>query len=203
MSFIMSIESMRQAYSIYKLGTNFISKTESVIEEIGTTELQAALNSIRDMRISSCPERELNMALTQLRSALQKFDSKSNSYFVSNGLLEKRWKTSLLISICYHILDENDLCSKYHDKTYEDFSDWLEKISEVPIGKLYAKEHNYNVVKQKINSIGLQWNYSHPESHGIFPNLVGENHRRFDEAFFNHKESIKDQYKEVIKRLIH
>ena len=104
MSFIMSIESMRQAYSIYKLGTNFISKTESVIEEIGTTELQAALNSIRDMRISSCPERELNMALTQLRSALQLFDSKSNSFFVSNGLLEKRWKTSFLISLCYYTL---------------------------------------------------------------------------------------------------
>lgn len=97
MSFFISIENMRQAYSIYKLGTNFISKTESVIEEIGTTELQAALNSIRDMRISSCPERELNMALTQLRSALQLFDSKSNSFFASNGLLEKRWKTSFLM----------------------------------------------------------------------------------------------------------
>lgn len=201
MSFLLSIESMRQAYSIYKFSTNFISKTESVIEEIGANELKAALNSIHDMHISNKPERELNMAITQLRSALQNFDSNADNFLVSHKLLEKRWKTSLLISICYHILDENDLCLKYHDKTYEDFSDWLENISQVPVGKIYAKEHNYNVVKQKINSIGLQWNYSHPESHGIFPDLVRENHRRLDEAFFNHKENIKDQYKDVIERL--
>lgn len=203
MSFILSVESMRQAYSIYKFSTNFISKTESVIEEIGANELNAALNSIHDMYISNNPERELNMAITQLRLALQNFDSNAGNYFVSHKLLEKRWKTSLLISICYHVLDETDLSFKYHDKTYEDFSDWLENISQVPVGKIYAKEHNYNVVKQKINSIGLDWNYSCPKSHGIFPDLIRENHRRFDEAFCNHKESIKEQYKEVTNNLMY
>ena len=83
MSFIVSITSMRQAYTIYKLSYSFISKTESVIAEIGGNELNAALKSIQDMRISNYPERELNIALTQLRSALQHFDSKANDFLVS------------------------------------------------------------------------------------------------------------------------
>ena len=162
---------MRQAYTIYKLSYSFISKTESVIAEIGGNELNAALKSIQDMRISNYPERELNIALTQLRSALQHFDSKANDFLVSFKTLERRWKTSLLISICYHILNEDNLSIEYNNKTNEDFSEWLENISNFPIGKLYAKENNYDFVKKTINNIGLTWNYSYPESHGIFPNL--------------------------------
>lgn len=200
MSFIMSIESMRQAYSIYKLGTNFISKTESVIEEIGTTELQAALNSIRDMRISSCPERELNMALTQLRSALQLFDSKSNSFFVSNGLLEKRWKTSFLISLCYYTIHENKLCSQFRQKSELDFSEWLESYSNCGSGKLYWKEEWYDTTKNKVNEIGLLWSYSKPES-TFWGGFSSDNHRNFDKAYTEHKNAIKQQYASIIERL--
>ena len=200
MSFFISIENMRQAYSIYKLGTNLISKTESVIEEIGTTELQAALNSIRDMRISSCPERELNMALTQLRSALQLFDSKSNSFFVSNGLLEKRWKTSFLISLCYYTINENKLCTQFRQKSESDFSEWLENYGYCGSGKLYWKERWYDITKDKVNEIGLLWSYSKPKS-SFWGDFSSENHRKFNKAYAEHKNAIKQQYVSIIERL--
>lgn len=201
MSFFVSIEGMRQAYSVYKIGTSFISKTESVIEEIGTTELQAALNSIRDMRLSKSPERELNMALTQLRSALQIFDAKSKSIFVSYGLLEKRWKTSFLISTCYYAIEEKQLCMQFRLKSESDFSEWLESYSCCGSGKLHLKELWYDKTKDKVNEIGLSWSFSKPERCSFWGCFSSENHRNFDKAYTEHKNAIKQQYASIIERL--
>lgn len=200
MSFLLSIEGLKQAFAIGRFSYNFISKAESVIVEIGKNELNAAINSIRDMRISNNPERELNMAITQLRSALQHFDSKADNFFVSYGTLESRWKTSLLISICYYALGEKDLCIQFRNKTENDFSFWLEEYSHSGSGKLYAKELRYNQVKDTINEIGLSWHSNYPES-SLWGGLSSDNHRRFDNAYKEHKNNVKKQYVEFVHRL--
>lgn len=196
MSFILSIETLRQVGTIYNV-SKFIFSTKSVIEEIGGNEFKAALHSLDDMSRSNNPERELNMAITHLRSALEHFALKSDGLFASYSAMQKRFETALLISLCYKFLSEYALCCQYGDSSIKYFSEWLEAYSYCPSGKLHWKEIYYDRVKDEVNRIGLSWTYSYPES-GFLGGLSDSHHRKFDAELHNHKEQIKQQYNRII-----
>lgn len=200
MSFILSIESLRNAYTVYNIASNFVFATESVIEQIGSNEFNAALRSLNDMKYSSMPERELNMAITQLRTALQHFDSKSNGLFASYGAMKRRFQTALLISVCYNAVHEYNLCEQYRQKSVEYFSIWIEEKGEPAGGKLYAKEFAYDALQSEVNSLGLSWTYSYPAS-GTFSGFSSSHHREFDDLYRRHKDAIKDQYENFTREL--
>lgn len=196
MSFILSIETLKQVGTIYNV-SKFIFATKSVIEEIGGNEFNAALHSLDDMSRSNNPERELNMAITHLRSALEHFASKSDGLLGSITAMQKRFETALLISLCYKILLEHTLCCQYGDSSIKYFSEWLEAYAHCPSGKLHWKEIFYDRVKDEVNRIGLSWTYSYPKG-GFFDFLSDSHHRKFDAEFREHKEQIKEQYNRIV-----
>jgi len=194
MSYILSIEALRNVYTAYRFSSKFIFATEDVIEKIGSNEFNAALRSLKDMRISDNPERELNMAITQFRSSLEHFVSKSQGIFASYNVMKKQFQTALLISICYYCINERALCEQYRALSVNYFSEWLESYSNgCPSGKLYNLEIWYDETKKEVIDLGLSWNYSYPDS-GFFDLFSDKAHRRFREAFRSHKEAIKNQY---------
>lgn len=200
MSFVLSIETLRQVGTIYNV-SKLIFATKSVIEEIGSNEFNAAIHSLDDMPRSNCPERELNMAISHLRSALEHFASKSDGFFWSITAMQQRFETALLISLCYKILSEHTLCCQYGDYSIEYFSEWLEAYSHCPSGKLHWKELFYDRVKDEVNRIGLSWTYSYPEG-GFFDFLSNNHHRKFDAELYRHKELIKEQYKHIVRKIV-
>lgn len=196
MSFILSIEALRQVGTIYNV-TKFIFATKSVIEEIGGNEFNAAIHSLDDMYRSNNPERELNMAITHLRSALEHFASKSNGILRTTTAMRKRFETALLISLCYKVLSEHTLCCQYGDSSIKYFSEWLEEYSNCPSGKLHWKEIFYDRVKDEVNKIGLSWTYSYPKA-GFLDFLSDSHHRKFDSELSEHKERIKEQFNRIV-----
>ena len=200
MSFIVSIETLRHLGSIVNVA-KFIFATKNVIEEIGSNEFNAALHSLDDMSRSNNPERELNMAITQLRSALEHFKSKSLGILGSVSADKQMFQTALLISICYKFLQETILSYKYRDISIKAFSTWLEAYSHCPSGKLYWRELYYDRVKDEVNKLGLNWPYSYPPS-GFFDVFSDKHSRKFNSALTEHKEKIKEQYLLFVTRII-
>ncbi len=199
MSFILTTETLRQLGTIYNV-SKFILATKSVIEEIGGNEFNAAIHSLDDMKMSNNPKRELNMAITHLRAALEHFSSQANGYFGSISAMKQQFETALLIAICYKILSEFALCEQYKKASVQYFSNWLNTYSYCPSGKLHWKEFYYRRTKETVNEIGLSWTYSYPE--GVFFSFLSDSHhRRFDDALKEHTEKIKLQYKDFVDRI--
>lgn len=199
MSFIISIETLRQIGSFVNVA-RFIFATKNVIEEIGGNEFNAALNSLDDMSRSNNPERELNMAITQLRSALEHFKSKSQGVLGSISADKQMFQTALLISICYRFQQETLLSCQYRDISIKAFSTWLEAYSYCPSGKLYWREMYYDRVKDEVNKLGLDWSYSYPSS-GFLSIFSDKHSKKFDSALAEHKEIIKEQYRLFANRI--
>ena len=198
MSFISSIEAFRQVISICNFSKKFIFAAEDVVVQIGANELTAAKNSFYDMKVSKNPHRELNMAITQLRCALQHFDSKRYSCY---GLLddwnamEKCYQTALFISLCYYSEGERVLCEKYGNLSCEYFNEWLDHYHR-PQGKLHAQQMRYDLLKAKVSEIGLYWPYSYPNS--SWNPFSSTDQRSFDIAYEKHKKAIKEQYRSLV-----
>jgi hypothetical protein len=167
-----------------------------VIEEIGSNEFNAALHSLDDMRRSSNPERELNMAITQLRSALEHFISKSEGFLGSLTSAKRMFQTALLISVCYKLINEQALSCKYRDASIEYFSTWLEDYSYCSSGKLHWREMYYDRVKEAVNELGLSWTYNYPPS-GFFSAFSSSHSQKFASALSEHKQKIKEQYYQI------
>lgn len=199
MSFILTTETLRQIGTIYNV-SKFILATKSVIEEIGGNEFNAAIHSLEDMKISNNPARELNMAITHLRSALEHFSSQANGFFGSISAMKQQFETALLIAICYKILSEFTLCEQYKKASMEYFTDWLNEYSYCPSGKLYWKEIYYNRVKDAVNEIGLSWTYSYPKG-GFFAVFSSSHSKKFNDALEEHKEKINLQYKVFLDKI--
>lgn len=196
MSFISSIEAVRKAYAIYSFASNFIFAAEDVVVQIGSNELNAAKRSLSDMRSSNNPQRELNMAITQLRSALEHFDSKRytlGGLLDDWGAMEKSFQTALFIAVCYSFIGESILSEKFRNMSCDYFAEWLDHYNR-PQGKRWAQELRYDMVKDKVNEMGLSWPYSYPES--SWNPFSSEDSRKFHEAYERHKEAVKKQYHE-------
>lgn len=203
MGFIAYIEAFRKAYTIYNLSSKFIFAAEDVVVQIGSNELNAAKQSLNDMRSSNNPRRELNMAITQLRSALEHFDSKRYSLggFIDDwSAMEKCFQTALFISVCYYSIGETALSEKFRNKSCDYFEEWLEHYHR-PQGKKYAQELRYDLVKDKVIEIGLSWPYTYPERSGLFDDFSSKKQNMFDDAFQKHKEYVKEQYKTITRSL--
>lgn len=200
MSFIASIEAFRKAITIYNFCSKFIFAAEDVVVQIGSNELSAAKQSLYDMRLSNSPHRELQMAITQSRSALQHFDSKRHSLLCGLTAMEKSYQTAIFISLCYFSEGEQVLCEKYRNLSCDYFSEWLDNYHP-PEGKLYAQQLRYDLVKQRVNEIGLSWPYSYPDSvsWNPFSSIDSDNLKK---AYEKHKEAVKNQYKALTYRLI-
>lgn len=199
MSFTLSMETLRQIGTLYNV-SKFVFATKSVIEEIGGNEFKAAIHSLDDMCRSTNPERELNMAITQLRSALEHFSSKSDGFWGSISAMKQRFQTALLISLCYRILSEHVLCVQYKDNAIKYFSEWLESKSHCPSGKLHWKKEYYDRVKEEVNNLGLSWSYTYPKD-GFFDFLSDSYHRQFDKCYSEHKMLIKEQFQMIANRI--
>lgn len=155
------------------------------------------------MKSSNNPQRELNMAITQLRSALEHFDSKRYSM---GGLLndweamERSYKTSLLIAVCYASIGESLLSQQFRKKSIEYFEEWLDNYQR-PQGKVWAQNARYDMIKEKVITIGLSWPYSYPQRNGLFDDFSSKKQKLFDDALRDHKKSVVGQFVELSQRL--
>ena len=204
MGFITTIETFRKAIIIGKFTSKLVFAAEDVVVQIGSNELNAAKQSLFDMRSSNNPQREFNMAITQLRSALEHFDSKRFSFggFVEDwGAMEKCYQTALFISICYYSIGEAVLSEKFRNKSCDYFVEWINYYQRPIVGKLYHKEFCYDLVKKKVIEIGLLWPYSYPEMDGFFDEFSSKKHKMFDDAFEKHRNAVKEQYRTLTYRL--
>ncbi len=195
MAFIESIETFRKVISLYNFSSKFIFAAEDVVMQIGSNELNAAKQSLCDMHSSNSPRRELNMTITHLSSALHHFDSKRYScfgFFDDWTAMEKCYQTSLFISICYFSIEEHLLCEQYRNLSCDYFAEWLDHYHR-PQGKMYAQHMRYDLVKNKVNEIGLSWPYTYPDTSWNPFSLKDQ--RDFDEAYEKHKKEVKKQYK--------
>ena len=202
MSFIFSIEALRSAYQAYRLSSKFISATKSVIEIIGSNEFDAAIKSLNDMKLSNKPERELNMAITQFRTALQHFDSECNGWFPQTKTMKRRFQTALLISVCYYVAGEPSLSEKYRSLSVAHFSEWLEQKGKPLKSALTYKEEAYDDLKFEVNNLGLTWENSYPERSFFSWEWAPKAQNAFNELYRRDKDAAKKQFDNVTKSLI-
>ena len=116
MEFISSMTGLYKAFCVTRtISGLFINRTIQVLNRIGQKELDAAIKCLHDAEISNNPEREFTMALTLLKSSLEKFSD-------SNKL---KFQCACIIAICYYVIDEFKLSDKYIDFSKSYFSKWI------------------------------------------------------------------------------
>ena len=118
MEFLILLANAKTAYSTYKtINDIFVDKTKEVMRAISEKELRSAIKTLDDIKHSNDKEREFSSAITQLRLALEKMDSDAIN----------KWKTALLIALCYKAINESSLSLKFGDRAIEYFSKYIEE----------------------------------------------------------------------------
>ena len=131
----------------------FVNKTADLIDKIGCSDFNAAVKCMHDAVVSNNPEREFISALTLLKSSIEKL--KSNNKYKFQG--------TLIIGICYKLLQEETLSIRYLEMSKMYFKDWIEKnrpVGFMSMGFLrfgYSNYMRYSDFKDEIISLGLKW----------------------------------------------
>ena len=111
-----------------------------ILIEIGDNQYYAALSALKDMKSSGRPERELESAITNLRSAYQAYDSQSTNSVLRYGLIhagygpkehKKACEAACLIAACYIYLGERELARKYIDFSKHHFERYESETLEI------------------------------------------------------------------------
>jgi hypothetical protein len=127
-----------------------------LLQEIGYIEYGAAIQSLKDSKISSNPDREISLAVGHLQSAYQMFYRTVSQGFFKSLLHDlgdvltfraeqrkfKGYKgaceTAILIAVCYRDLNDKGLVQRYVGLAKECF----EKYSEATINGKEYYTHN-------------------------------------------------------------
>lgn len=116
MDFFCIISTLKNAYSAYKLSQSFVDKFEFTINQIGETELESSLVTIKDSVLSTTPKREIDSAITQLRLSFGKL----------NGANYHKTQVATLLSILYYCVGEIELGKQYKEISIETFSHFID-----------------------------------------------------------------------------
>ena len=131
----------------------FVNKTADLIDKIGCSDFNAAIECMHDAEVSNNPEREYISALTLLKSSIEKL-KKDNEY---------RFQGALIIGVCYKFLREETLSIRYLEMSKCFFREWIEKnrpVGLMSIGGVrfgYSNYMRYSDFKDAIISLGLKW----------------------------------------------
>lgn len=117
--------------------------------EIGELEYQAAIKAFRESKVSRTPEREIEMGITCLRLAKEKFDSLAQKKSFKEGLAtafsmgaykpnylkasERSIEVSLLLAFCYKNLGDINLTKHYLEEVLKSNAIYGKKYAEYRI----------------------------------------------------------------------
>jgi hypothetical protein len=111
-----------------------------IITELGDVQYNAACSALRDMTRSGRPSREVESAITCLRSAYEAYDSQSTTSVMTYGWAfagygpeehKKACEAACLISVCYAYLREKELTLKYLNLSKKHFDKYESEILEI------------------------------------------------------------------------
>lgn len=96
----------------------FEDEMSNIIEQIGDIEYQSAVKALRDARISNHPSREIESAITCLRTAQHAFYSTPLERIILTSKKQARFfkksiEACVLLVTCYHYLNEYKLKASY------------------------------------------------------------------------------------------
>lgn len=104
MEFFSSITGLYKVFCVTRtIRGLFINRTIQILNRIGQREFDAEIRCLHDAEISNNPEREFTMALTLMKSSLEKLSDSSKLKF----------QFACIIAICYYVMDEFKLSDKY------------------------------------------------------------------------------------------
>lgn len=163
-----------QLFIIYRqikaINNLFVNRTASLIDQIGCIEFNAAIKCLHDAEISNVPEREFISALTLLKSSVEKFKIE-NKY---------KFQGTLIIGVCYKLLQEDTLSRNYLENSKTHFIEWINKnrpyvgiSSNSIIWSAVFNHSSYSDFKKEIVSFGLKWQGEYPFMFGN-PVLMNE-----------------------------
>lgn len=201
MGFIELMIAVKNAHSIYSITDRiFIDKTQRLMNHIGSIELSSAIRTLNDIPQSSNPMHEMHSVITQLRLAMETFPKSS----------EKKHQTALLIAICYMIVGDDYLSSKFKSLSidYFDRCAYLHQQAEIAISS-----ETWNVIRNEgfsgtclfeeghlENEYGITWTGPGPESLASkFISLFKE--KSYNDLFREGVASSKRQYRQIINNL--
>lgn len=154
MEFFSSMMSLYKVFCVTKtIRRLFINRTIQILNRIGKKELDAAIRCLHDAEISNNPEREFTMALTLLKSSLEKLRD-------SNKL---KFQCACIIAICYYVMEEFELSDKYIGFSKSYFSTWIDKrrpIGVKSVGLMRMGYFNYTRCREfrnELHELGLKW----------------------------------------------
>lgn len=154
MEFISSMTGLYKTFCVTRtISGLFINRTIQVLNRIGQKELDAAIKCLHDAEISNNPEREFTMALTLLKSSLEKFSD-------SNKL---KFQCACIIAICYYVIDEFKLSDKYINFSKSYFSKWIYErrpVRLMSVGFIRMGYFNYTRCRDfrnELQELGLKW----------------------------------------------
>jgi hypothetical protein len=117
MQFFVLLTNAQDIYKIYKaLDGFFVDKTKEIMLSISEKELSSAIKTLDDIKHSNNKNREFSSVITQLRLAIEKMDSDAIN----------KWKTAILIALCYKVLNEKALSLKFGNHAIEYFDNYIE-----------------------------------------------------------------------------
>lgn len=102
--------------------------------------------------------------------------------------------------MCYASISERVLSEQFREKSNEYFKEWLDNYQR-PQGKIWAQNARYDMIKEKVEEIGLSWPYSYPERNGLFDDFSSKKQKLFDDALQKHKEYVIRQFNEMTNRV--
>jgi hypothetical protein len=104
MEILILVAKFSQALKTYETLRKFILGGEMaiILNTIGDVHARAAAGALTDREYSKSPEREVESAITSLRSAYESYSSK-----------QKKYQAAAAIALCYRFLNERKLTLKY------------------------------------------------------------------------------------------
>lgn len=154
MEFFSSITGLYKVFCVNRtIRGLFINRTIQILNRIGQREFDAAIKCLHDAEISNNPEREFTMALTLMKSSLEKLSD-------SNKL---KFQFACIIAICYYVMDEFKLSDKYISFSKSYFSAWVyarKPIGLMSVGFIRMGYFNYTRCQEFRNELlelGLKW----------------------------------------------
>lgn len=152
MDFFSVLTALYRSYCITKnIKGLFINSTIQILERISQKELNAAIRCLQDAEKSINPEREFTMALTLLKSSLEKLSDKNKLKF----------QCACIIAICYYVINESKLSDKYIGLSKFYFSTWIYNRRPkglMPVGFMgYFNYTRCREFRNELHELGLKW----------------------------------------------
>jgi hypothetical protein len=139
----------KEIYDYYEyIEGKLIDRISLVMESISKKELQSAITTLADSKVSNNKEREISSAITQLRLALEK---------TSQDIVAA--KIAAIIALCYSILNEGRLARIYEDRSVRCFeSHYDKKLAEMKVNAVLAMTSNHYIKYPSISSLAFIYN---------------------------------------------